>query len=65
MAFSHPALWLGLTESLIAGWTLGLSALSGFIAAYIFSRMQPAIGEPSLVARQIVGQELRDSAGRR
>ena len=51
--------WAAMGETLAAAWTLGLSALSGFIAAYIFSRTRPGTSEASLRARQIVQQELQ------
>jgi hypothetical protein len=60
MAFRQPTVWLGLIDTMTAGWTLALSALSGFVAAYIYSRTRPAIGEAPLSARQIVEQELHD-----
>jgi hypothetical protein len=60
MAFSQPTVWLGLIDTMTAGWTLALSALSGFLAAYVYSRTRPALGEASLSARQIVEQELHD-----
>ena len=56
---SRSAAWAAMGESLAAVWTLGLSALSGFIAAYIFARTRPMASEASLRARQIVEQELQ------
>jgi hypothetical protein len=56
---SRSAAWAAMGESLAAVWTLGLSALSGFIAAFIFARTRPAASEASQRARQIVEQELQ------
>jgi hypothetical protein len=63
LAFRQPTVWLGLIDTMTAGWTLALSALGGFVAAYIYSRTRPAISEASLSARQIVEQELHDLRG--
>ena len=56
---SHPAAWLALSDSLAAGWTLCLAAISGFIAAYIYAWTRPSATGASPSARQIVEQELR------
>jgi len=56
----QPVVSTGLVDSMTAGWTLALSALAGFVAAQVYSRTRPAIGEASLSARQIVEQELHD-----
>ncbi len=61
LSSSRSAGWVAIGESLAAGWTLGLSALSGFIAAYIISRTRPVANEATLRARQIVEQELQSA----
>jgi hypothetical protein len=58
----QPTAGLGVSETLTAGWTLALSALAGFVAAYIYSRTHtvsnPPLNAPTLSARAIVEQEL-------
>jgi hypothetical protein len=54
--------WSAFSETAAAAWTLALAALSGFIAAYIYSRTRPAAatdGAASPTPRQIVEQELQ------
>jgi hypothetical protein len=63
-AFRQPTVWLGLIDTMTAGWTLALSALAGFVAAYVYSRTRIMSGPPlsaaTLSAREIVEQELHD-----
>jgi hypothetical protein len=51
--------WLAFSETAAAAWTFALASLCGFIAAFIYSRSQPAAGVASPTARQIVEQELQ------
>jgi hypothetical protein len=64
LAFRQPTVWLGMIDTMTAGWTLALSALAGFVAAYIYSRTHavssPARSEATLSALAIVEQELHD-----
>jgi hypothetical protein len=60
LAFRQPTVWLGLIDTMSSGWTVALSALGGFVAAYIYSRSRLALGEASPTALQIVEQELHD-----
>jgi hypothetical protein len=61
--YSSPS--IGLAETCAALWTLGLSALAGFLAAFIFDRTRPAAGAATSSraaqarAQQIVEQELQ------
>lgn len=55
----RSATWIAVGETLAAIWTFGLSALGGFIAAYIFAQSRRVANEPSTRAREIVDQELR------
>jgi hypothetical protein len=48
--------WIAFSETAAATWTFALAALSGFIAAYIYSR--PPATATSTTPRQIVEQEL-------
>lgn len=53
--------WNAVSETAAAAWTFALAGLSGFVAAFIYSRPRPVpqISEASTSARQIVEQELR------
>jgi hypothetical protein len=58
-ALSYPFAYVGMMETLSAGWTLALSAAGGALATYLFSRTKPRITPASLAAQRIVEQELR------
>jgi hypothetical protein len=64
LAFRQPTVWLGLIDTMTSGWTLALSALAGFVAAYVYSRTRitssPPLSAATLSAREIVEQELHD-----
>jgi len=53
-------IWSAVSETAAAAWTFALAALSGLIAAFIYSRQQPATSTAaSLTPREILEQELK------